>query len=379
MLWPEEIFAPELYSKVSLPIEEAESLPVWCFTSQEFYDREVERIFMKVWNFVGRADELPNPGDYLTIEIAGEPVIVIRDREGTLRAHANTCLHRGARLLSGRGNCKAVICPYHAWSYGLNGALIAARGMEKTAHFDKSEHRLISLKLETWEGFIFVNFDPNSESLVDYLGDLTEQFAPYNFAEMICTRRVEYDLDCNWKIYAENSTECYHTASVHGATLGHQKAEGIASRGNWAAIHMPLETTVAVLPDEATTFPHISTLTGRLATGTHFALVYPSTTFCCTQDCMWWLAVYPEGPTRSKLRVGSCFPKTTVERDDFEEMAQRYYDRWDAGTPEDNEVTAIQQQGLKSRLRRAGRMSREEPVVHQLAMWVKERVVDSRL
>jgi phenylpropionate dioxygenase-like ring-hydroxylating dioxygenase large terminal subunit len=209
---------------------------------------------------------------------------------------------------------------------------------------------------------------------VDYL--LPEQFASYRFSDMVVTRRIAYELDCNWKIYAENSTECYHTAMVHGASIGMQIAHPVPhERGEWSSIHMPAERTVAVLPEDSSPFPEIPTLEGRPKSGTHFCLIYPGATFCCTQDCMWWLATYPRGPERSWLSVGSCFPRPTVARPDFEEVVKTYYHRWDVSTPEDNAITARQQAGLQSTLLRTGRMSNEEPVVHDLAVWVKSRVL----
>jgi choline monooxygenase len=371
-----DIFNPAHYSKVSLPLEECEGLPRWCFTSEEFYDREVDRIFLKTWIFIGRADEVANPGDYFTAELAGEPIIIIRDRKNVLHALGNTCQHRGARLLTGKGRCKgAITCPYHAWSYDITGALIAAPAMNKTKNFNMSEWGLPEIRLEIWDGFIFVNFDRDAISLMEYLGDLPQQFAPYNFSDMVLTRRVEYDLDCNWKIYAENSTEIYHTAVVHKSSLGNQEADLISSRGQWSAIHMPGDETCAVLPEDRSPFPQIPSLTGLPKTGTHFCLIFPNTTFCCTHDCMWWLAAYPVSASKSKLSVGSCFPRSTVARPDFEEIVKKYYHRWDAATPEDNAVTAIQQLGLRSTLRRAGRMSWKEPAIHELALWVKNRVI----
>ena len=111
----DDIFDAAHYAKVSLPIEDAEGLPRWCFTSQKFFDREIRQIFLKSWIFVGRADEIPNPGDYFTFEIANEPLIIIRDDRGVIHALGNTCQHRGAQMLSGSGNCGPVFsCPYHA-------------------------------------------------------------------------------------------------------------------------------------------------------------------------------------------------------------------------------------------------------------------------
>lgn len=341
MALAQDILDPRHYANVSLPIEECESLPSWCFTEPAFYAAEVEHVFMKTWIFVGREDELPNPGDYLTMDIADEPILVMRDRQGRLGAFSNTCRHRGALLLEGRGNAQKIVCPYHMWTYDNEGSLLGAPCMEKTANFDKGANGLLPLRLESWEGFLFVNFDDDAESLLDYLGDLPEQFRSYKFSELIVTRRTEYDLECNWKIYAENSTECYHTPIVHSGSLGRQIDHPVETRGNWTAIHVPQDHSIAVLPGEETNLPHIPGLEGRCKSGTHFALVFPSVTLCCTQDCMWWLAFYPEGPTRSRLRVGMCFPKSTTELPQFAEVVDKYYHRWDTGVGEDNGITEI--------------------------------------
>jgi choline monooxygenase len=154
------IFAPHHYRNVRRPTLEAETLPAWSYTSREFYEREVERIFRKEWNFVGRADEIPRRGDYNVFDLVGESVIVLRDRDDRLRAFANNCRHRGTRLLDGSGNCKSIACPYHAWVYALDGSLISSLGMEETSGFDPAAFGLIETRLEEWAGFLFVNFSP---------------------------------------------------------------------------------------------------------------------------------------------------------------------------------------------------------------------------
>ena len=132
---------PSLFEKVRRPLLEAESMPNACYTSPEFHAREIERIFMKEWLFIGRVDEVPNPGDYMIFDhLAGGPIIVLRDTNGDFRAYANACRHRGSRLLSGSGNCKrAIVCPYHGWSYALSGEVIGTPEMDQTRNFDKSE------------------------------------------------------------------------------------------------------------------------------------------------------------------------------------------------------------------------------------------------
>ena len=173
-----DMFNPKLYSAVRKPLLDAETLPAWCYTSPAFYRREVERIFMKVWNFLGSADRIPNPGDYFTLNFVGVPVIILRDAKGKLRAFANTCRHRGSELLEGEGNCKLIVCPYHSWTYELDGALRGAPEMDQTHGFDRKDYGLIPIKLDTWGGFLFINFDPDAAPLQTYLGALPETIAP---------------------------------------------------------------------------------------------------------------------------------------------------------------------------------------------------------
>ena len=265
----ENMFDPAHYKNVRLPALEAETLPTWCYTSQEFYNREVESMFKKAWNFIGREDEIPKPGDYMVLELFGESIIVIRDKGGNIRALANTCRHRGTRLLEGTGHCSAIMCPYHSWAYGLGGELIGAPGMEKTINFDKRKYGLIPIRLESWAGFLFVTFNPNSESLRDYLADLPEKLASHNLSNMVCVRRREFDLACNWKIYLENAMEEYHTPTVHRQSIGKQMTNREESRGQWNGLHMPAENSIALLAEDLdNAFPPIPTLQGKAASGT---------------------------------------------------------------------------------------------------------------
>ncbi len=371
------IFDPRHYTQVRRPHLEAETLPPWCYTSAEFYQREIDRMFRTCWNFVGREDEIPEAGSYLTLEMFGEPVILIRDGDGEVRAFANTCRHRGTRLLRGSGTCRAIICPYHAWTYSLKGDLVGIPGMEETAGFRQADYGLKPLRLETWDGFMFVSFSHAAPPLREYLGDLPEKFAPYRFSEMICVRRKEYDLACNWKLYLENAMEDYHTPMVHRGSIGNQICVREDTRGQWDAIHMASERSAAVLPEDRSTLPHIPQLSGRPAWGTYFTVLYPGTFFATTQDCMWWLQQLPCGPHRTRVVVGSCFPRETVARDDFEREVQKYYHRWDTSLPEDNAICEEQQAGLASSLSTPGRLSSREPIVHAIANWVLDRVLDA--
>ena len=370
------LLEPNLYTKARLPLEQAESLPRWCYTTQEFYDEEVNRIFRKTWNFVGREDEIPSPGDFLTVDLVGESLIIVRDRAGKIHAFANTCRHRGTRLLSGSGRCPAIRCPYHSWTYALSGELIGTPGMEGVVGFNKADYGLIPVRRESWGGFMFVTLDPDCIPLTDHLGNAIDTFSSYRFGNMICSRRKQYDLACNWKLYIENAMEDYHTATVHHVSIGKQVCTREPATRNWDAIHMPAEETCAILPGETTPFPHIPTLTGKSASGTYFSVIYPNTFFATTQDCMWWLHVAPKGPARSLVTHGACFPRGTVERADFKEQARKYYQRWDKSLPEDNQIAEMQQAGLECSLSQPGRLSLHEPVVHAIDQWVLDQLLN---
>ena len=377
MTMTENIFDPAHYAKARLPVLEAETLPPWSYTSQQFYDREVARVFKTSWNFIGRADELPKAGDYAAYDLVGEPVLIVRDRAGTLRAFANSCRHRGTRLLDGKGNCRGIICPYHGWAYGLTGDLVGAAGMEETHAFDKRAYGLRPIRLDIWDGYVFINFGEDAVGLREYLGDLPQTLESYHLADMVCVRRREYDLDCNWKIYLENAMEDYHTPYVHRQSIGAQHTVPEESRGAWGGIHMAAEKTIAVLAEDlGHALPPIASLKGKAAAGTYFLVIYPSTFFALTQDCMWWLQQFPQGPARTKVVIGSCFPRSTVARADFAEKAGFYYRRWDKSIPEDNAISERQQAGLQSSFASPGRLSVREPMVRDIANWILDRMLD---
>ena len=373
-----DIFDPDIYTPVRRPLEQASHLPAWCYTSQDFYDREVERVFMHSWNFLGRADRIPHAGDFFTVELAGVPAIVVRGADRRLRAFANSCRHRGSRLLSGDGSCgRAIACPYHGWTYDLDGRLIATPGMDGVADFETADYGLHPIRLDCWDDFVFINFDPNARGLEAQLGELPNRMSSYNFTDMVCTRRHEYHVNCNWKLLVENAMEEYHTSTVHRGSVGSQSLTFENGSGEWEAGHLLSEDSVATLPGEAAGFPHIPTLEGLAAKGTYFVLVYPCTVFAFNQDCIMWLEIYPQGPNHTQMIVGSAFPKATVARDDFETIVQKYYRRWDTSVPEDNWISEQQQLGLSSPLSVTGRASRFEPLVHEIANWVLDRVLDA--
>jgi choline monooxygenase len=376
MLSVEQMLDSKQYANVLKPPLEAENLPPWCYTEDAFYRLEVERIFLKVWNFVGRMDLMPNPGDYLATDVAGIPIIVVRDREGTVRAFANSCRHRGTQLLTGEGNCRAIVCPYHNWAFDLDGECVSATGMEEAIGFDKKDHALVPLRLESWADLLFVNFDAEAESLLDYLGDLPDHLAAYDLPSLVTTRRKVWDVACNWKIYLENQRESYHIPTVHRESLGDQIAAPLDVKGAWSGSLIGVEQTAAILKGDTTPFPPIATLSQTEREASLFLGLYPNIYLVATTDCFWWMEIRPRGPDRIELVVGSGFPKETVARDDFDDVVQRYYKRWDTSHDEDNRICEQQQVGMNSPLALPGRLARRERGVNAVDRWIVEQILE---
>ena len=376
---PEDIFDPRHYARARLPASEAETLPSWCYTSPAFHRREVERLFLPGWNCVGRAERWASPGDYAAFELVGVPVLVLRGRDGALRAFANTCRHRGSRLLDGEGKCRAIKCPYHGWVYDLDGRLVGAPDMEESLGFARDDYGLVPIRLETWDGFAFITLDANAPGLLDYLGDCPAIHAPYGLADMGCVRRREFEIACNWKLYPEVSMEYYHLKSAHPRSIApsfHDPDPPDRVAGQFATVFGLTDGSVALMAGQGHKgFPVIETLAGRLRRGTRYSLIYPGSILCCTTDAMWFFESYPLGPERTKLAVSFCFPRKTIERRDFAQVVEGYYERWDRAIEEDNAVLERQQRGLASPLSRAGRLSHLEAVVGIFGKWIVERVI----
>jgi phenylpropionate dioxygenase-like ring-hydroxylating dioxygenase large terminal subunit len=372
------IFDPARYARVRKPLLDAEGLPADCYTDERFFRRELSTVFAASWLMLGRADRIPERGDFFTIDYAGAALVVIRDAGGGIRVLANACRHRGARLVSGGGNCRAFVCPYHSWTYALDGSLRGCAGMEETRDFRREDYGLTTLRSGQWGGFVFVNIDGAAPALEEWLGELPGRLAMYRFEDMAATRIRVHDIDCNWKTWVENYMEGYHIPTVHRATISKIKAvntpEDPAGRGQYTAIFERHDGTLALLPGD-TGFPPLETLEGESSRGSRFMLIYPMTMFALTIDAMWTFQCLPLSPEKTRVIHTSLFPESRLARPDFETLAANYYKRQDMVVQEDNDITVIQQQGLRSPLTTPGRFAPKEKIVHALDNWVLDRVL----
>lgn len=362
---------PERFIWSGKSLGEARSLPRHFYTSKEVFAAELEHIHLRNWFLVGRADELPNAGDYRAVETAGGPVLLIRDENGELHAFANSCRHRGALLLDGCGSRRAIVCPYHAWSYRLDGQVLRAPGMQDVPGFDASKEALAPVRMSCWQGNIFLNFDEQAADLMTHLGSYPELVATHRMDEMTCVFRRDIPAACNWKMLLENAMETYHTGTVHARTVGAQRSLTFPGGPNWHAIQVQSDVSTAVLDTTAPApFPHIDGLSEQARKGTFFTLIEPLTQLVLAQDCMWWLTVRPVSVDSSVLTIGGCFPRAYVGLPDFDRKARPYFERWEAVAKEDVGILERQQRGLGSVLNRPGVLSSHDDVVHSMNAWI---------
>jgi len=189
----------------------ARTLPWGWYSDPEVLRREQERIFRHAWQYVGHAGQLERTGSRFATWAGDVPVLVVRGEDGP-SAFLNVCRHRGSLLLEGEGNGQTIQCPYHAWTYGLDGSLRAAPRSEREGDFEAEELSLVPLRLESWGSFLFVNPDQEAPPLADTLGPLPDLVS---VDELVFHSRDEYDLAANWKIACENYLECYHCPVAH--------------------------------------------------------------------------------------------------------------------------------------------------------------------
>ncbi len=195
-------------------------IPSGRYTDPRFYELEKQYVWKKSWLFAAHIDELPEPGCFVTWENTGEPVIIVHDRDGNINAFYNTCRHRGAPVVTEEsGRRPTLTCKYHGWSYGLTGELISIRDQEDFADFDKSCRGLIPVRCERFGNLIFLNFDPDAPTLLDWLGPVVDELEEFQFENCRLVSKHSFDLNCNWKIAMEANTEVYHVPNIHPNTV----------------------------------------------------------------------------------------------------------------------------------------------------------------
>jgi choline monooxygenase len=199
------------------PLAEASTIPSPWYVDARVADLELENVFSKTWQVIGRTDQIQKAGDFLTFTVAGEPIVAVRGSDGQLRAFYNVCRHHAAAVVTEScGHAQILHCPYHGWNYGLDGSLKGMPEFEGVKGFDRSANGLVPVKVATWEKFVLVNLDPNAEPVERFLGRIMQRMAPLEVTKLHYVASRQYDIACNWKVFVDNYLDGgYHVPHLH--------------------------------------------------------------------------------------------------------------------------------------------------------------------
>jgi choline monooxygenase len=199
------------------PLSQASTIPAPWYTDSRIAQLESRAVFGTTWQMVGRADQVEKPGQFVTANVAGEPIVAVRDHDAVLRAFYNVCRHHAAAVVTEPcGQASILRCPYHGWSYGLDGSLKGTPEFDGVQNFERAQNGLLPVKVDTWEKFVFVNLDPQAASLHDFLGRLAARVAPLGVSQLHYFDSRSYDIHCNWKVFIDNYLDGgYHVPHLH--------------------------------------------------------------------------------------------------------------------------------------------------------------------
>ena len=364
----------ELRRNTALPFERAQAMPTSVYTTQAFLEEELQHVFSKDWYCVGRTDALANPGDYTTCELAGQPIAVVRDRDGTLRALSNVCLHRMSTLLQGRGSARSIVCPYHAWTYNLDGSLRAAPAMSLNEGFCKDQYKLPKIRCEEWLGWVFITLNPDAPTVATQLEAVEKMVAGYDMTNYSETFYEEHVWDTNWKVLAENFMESYHLPVCHAGTIGGlSKLEEMICPPGLAAFNYH-----TILKDEtlriAMAHPSNDRLQGDERRTTFLLAIYPSLMITLTPGYFWYISLHPKGPGQVHIRFGGGMSDDYAGDADAKVNFQELKTLLDEVNVEDRGCTEKVFRGLCSDRAVPGHLSHLERPNYDFAQYLMSRI-----
>jgi Phenylpropionate dioxygenase and related ring-hydroxylating dioxygenases, large terminal subunit len=360
----------DLRANVAVPFERARAMPRSVYLSPDFLKLEIEKIFAKEWLCAGRASRLSKPGDYLTMDIAGYPVVVLRDRDMKLRALSNVCLHRMSTLVQGEGNTRALVCPYHAWTYNLDGTLRGAPGMTLNEGFCKSDYALPSFRCEEWLGWIMVSVNPDAPPVSEKLAELAKLVEHYGMENYVESFRETFVWNTNWKVLAENFMESYHVPVCHRNTIGPQVSleEVECPRGTPTFnYHCALKSDEQYL---ALAHPNNTRLTGEERRKTYIISVYPALFISLSPGYFWYLSLYPVSPGEVQVTYGGGLAPEFREDPEAEKHFAALKVLLDEVNEEDKGCTEKVYRGLVGALTEPGHLSHLERPNFEFAQYV---------
>jgi Rieske 2Fe-2S family protein len=371
-------------SETLRPLEQATMLPPAAFTDPRVLDWELENLFCDGWICLGHISQVDEPGKFLMRELGRESVVVIGGEDGRPRAFHNVCRHRGARIVTDEAGSvnRRLRCPYHAWSYDLDGALRAAPHMDGVEGFDRSCIGLAPVRLSTLGGLLLVDLSGDAPDPAEHIGDLLAHLQRYRTETLRSGGKVDYAVAANWKGIAENYNECLHCPGVHpelNALSNYMSGEEITGEGAWCGGSMTLTgedaSTMGSEGGHATNRPPIEGLEGEELKSILYFSLFPNALVSFHPDYLMLHTLFPKAPDRTDVVCEWFFEPRAIEAPDFDPSDAMEF--WDLTNRQDWGVCELAQLGAGSRGYTAGRYSLEETDTHAFDQMIAERYMEA--
>lgn len=354
------------------------TLPARYYTDPSLFAREQQRFFSELWVTLGRVEDLAGPGDYLVRELAGESVIVTRNAEGRFRGFYNVCRHRGTRLCTeAKGHfVDRIQCPYHAWTYGLDGQLLAAPHMDGTPGFCTEDISLSPVAVDVWDGHVFAALNPSPAPLRDQVGELSSKFRPWGMYELKRAYRINYDVKANWKLIIQNYSECLHCPVIHPALqkLSHyMTGDNDPPTSTWLGGRMELRPEMGTMSrDGRLRRAPLPGLSAEQQRHVHYYVLLPNLLLSLHPDYVMTHLLWPKSCDRTEVWCEWHFHPREFDHPGFDPADA--IDFWDETNRQDWRVSELAQAGIASRAYRPGPYSQREGL-----LWDFDRLVVERL
>ena len=339
------------------PLAQASTIPAAWYTDPRIAELERLNVFSKTWQLVARTDQVKSPGQFVSTTVAGEPVVVVRGTDGTLRAFFNVCRHHAAAVVTEPcGHAALLRCPYHGWNYGLDGSLKGMPEFEGVEKFDRAQNGLVPIRVDTWECFVFVNLDPHAAPLSEFLGGLVKRMAPLGISKLHYFDRRTYDIHCNWKVFIDNYLDGgYHVPHLHKglSSVLDYKQYTIENEDRYCLQSSPM---VACDEDAATG-------AARKGDRAWYFWQHPNLMINCYEGYMDTNLVIPVDVDHCHVIFDFYFGDISEAQREYNEQSVNVGNRVQE---EDLGICEAVQRGLKSRAYRAGRLSVRREAGEQL-------------
>jgi len=390
----------EVDATANLPLEKALCLPAEAYSSEAFFSWEEKNVLRAEWICVAHSSQVAKVGDFLTLDLLGEPLLVVQDKDNQIRVLSRACPHRGMDIMPpgfghtpavptegtpGAGHTRLFLCPYHTWTFELDGKLKACPEMHQAEGFQRNEWGLREFRSEVWQGFIFVNLDGSApESASQQFAGFASHLSKWASQDLVVVDAREWDCPFNWKVIVENFMESYHHLGAHLGTLQPMMPAKDSwtekEKAHFIRCHIPYgaKERAAIAEAEAAggareIFPVLPGLDQRDRFEWGLTLGYPNFLLAYVPDCLIWYRVQPEGPHRHTLLTTLLVPRAATELPDFNERLAKATAASVAFHLEDMEMCVGVQRSYYASGYQRGRLSHLE-----MPIWLLQRYLAAR-